>query len=131
MWNFVPGVKSIRYVSRFFVLIMLSISGISGYAISCFDFKGKKIQKRILSVPILLLILFEYNSMPIDMRKIAVKEQIPEAYKWLAGEKGNFRVLDLNPLFLKRFESTVSYRYFLFSYESEYIYYSLYHVFFL
>ena len=97
LFKYVPGFNGLRAASRFHIFVMLSIAVLAAFGIKkVFSFFQHKKKLAVMAVvPLSLLILLEYVSLPLPMETVPVKEDIPEVYKWLKDEKGDFAIAEL------------------------------------
>ena len=121
LYKYVPGFKGIRVASRFNIIVMFSLAVLAAYGIKAL-LSSRPLKKRRVSLAIaslfMVLILIEYLSVPLPLKSIPAKKDIPEIYQWLAAKKGDFAIIEL-PL-PKPGEST-------FYKECPRMYYSTYH----
>jgi len=98
LYKYVPGFKGIRVASRFHILVMFSLAILAAFGIKALlSFLSPK--KRRLSLVIvslfMVLILIEYLSIPLPLKSILAKKDIPEIYQWLATKEGDFAIVEL------------------------------------
>jgi hypothetical protein len=118
LYKYIPGFNGLRVPSRFHVFVMLSLSIFAAYGIKQLFPAGARRRKSILKILIVLLILVEYASMPLPLKTVPVKREIPEVYQWLAARKEKVVVVELPlPYAEKGVGLTECYR----------VYYSAYH----
>ena len=98
-YDFLPGFRSMRVPARFFVLMIFSLSVLSGFGIR--ELLKQKERFRIENFGIattafLFVILFaETIWVPIHLETVPVGGSIPTVYKWLGTKEGNFAILEL------------------------------------
>ena len=95
--KFVPGFDGLRVASRFHIFVMFSLAVLSAFglkALVSLPFLRTK-RASFVAFSLTFLILVEYFSVPVPVRKVRVKEDIPEVYKWLATQKENFAIIEL------------------------------------
>ncbi|MFC2166961.1 discoidin domain-containing protein [Acidobacteriota bacterium] len=97
LFKYVPGFNGLRVASRFHIFVMLSIAVLAAFGIKSILSVSHSKKKFANSAIVLLvmLILLEYLSIPLPMDTVPAKENIPEVYKWLKAEKGDFALLEL------------------------------------
>ena len=97
LFKYVPGFDGLRVASRFHIFVMLSIAVLAAFGIKSIlsFFQNKKKLTYFAALPLIMLILLEYLSIPISMETVPVKENIPEVYKWLKAKKDDFSLLEL------------------------------------
>jgi len=81
--------------SRFHIFIMLSLSIFAAYGIKRLFPAGAGLRKPIMKVLVVLVILIEYASMPLPLKTVPVKREIPEVYQWLAAKKEKVVMVEL------------------------------------
>jgi hypothetical protein len=95
LYKYVPGFNGLRVPSRFHIFIMLSLSIFAAYGIKRLFPAGAGLKKTIMKVLVVLVILIEYASMPLPLKTVPVKREIPEVYQWLAAKKEKAVVVEL------------------------------------
>jgi len=95
LYKYVPGFNGLRVPSRFHIFIMLSLSIFAAYGIKRLFPAGAGLRKPIMKVLVVLVILIEYASMPLPLKTVPVKREIPEVYQWLAAKKEKAVVVEL------------------------------------
>lgn len=99
-YSFVPGFDNIRSISRFFILVLFSLSSVIGIALGLYF---NKLNKRRLSLGIftllLILIIGEYFWIPPFQRsffeKVETGNAVPPVYRWLVEQKEDLVILEL------------------------------------
>ena len=87
LYQHVPGLDGIRYVSRFAVLIMLSLGVLGGYGAALL--LPKRPALRLLSFGVLLCaMLFELRNAPVSLAQIPSRTNMSPTYSWLARHAG-------------------------------------------
>ena len=124
-YDFLPGFKSMRGVSRIAVIFMLAVSVLAGFGVSKLKLSKspnpnpRQLRARVfLGFIIPLIILAEYFSVPIKTTRIPMEKEIPPVYNWLNKQKGDCPLVE--------FDLSVAGGYVL-SRESEYMYFSTFH----
>ena len=116
--KYFPGFTGLRVAARFHVFVMFALAVLAAHGIAGLSRRLAHLKaKNFLLAALSLIILVEYLSLPIPLARVPVKDEIPEVYKWLAREKGDFPVIEL-PL---------PYGDNLFKLETPRVYYSTYH----
>lgn len=94
LYKYVPGFDGIRVASRFHIFVMFSLAVLSAFGVRTpwIRFIGTK--KYAIVILSCLFILIEYLSIPIPLASVRVKENIPEVYKWLAKQEGDFAIIE-------------------------------------
>ena len=118
LYKYFPGFSGLRVAARFHIFVMFALAVLAAHGLAGLDRRlaGRKARKALL-IALPILILVEYLSLPIPLARVPVKDEIPEVYKWLSREKGDFPVIEL-PL---------PYGDNLFKLETPRVYYSTYH----
>ncbi len=123
--------QSFRVMSRFDVILMMSVSVLSGIGIKYI--LKEKIKKRslIFVIVVILVILFEFAPIPSNISQIKRPEQnfpfsryeyeyhttkieIPEEYNWLANQKGDFTIIEYPLAIAPGKDEIIHYRYLFF-----------------
>lgn len=90
----IPIIKGNRYPSRWGVMLTLSLAVMVGYALIWASAKLQAKSKKLgplLAFSFLLLALFEHLSIPLPLSNL----QIPDVYKSIASDPGDFSVLEI------------------------------------
>jgi hypothetical protein len=87
LYHHVPGLDGIRYVSRFVVLIMLSLGVIAGYGVALLLPKRPTL-RALAFVVLLAAMLFELRNAPVALARIPNVSNLSPALKWLAKHGG-------------------------------------------
>lgn len=96
LYKYVPGFDGLRAVARFHIFVMFSLAILAAYGVRSIWARLRRPMRCLFALLIPVLILAEYFSAPIPLRKMPVRGQIPEVYRWLASHKGkDFAVLEL------------------------------------
>jgi len=91
-----PGFDGLRVPARFIIMAALSVSIFASFGVLTILKRVYVFWKRaVITMIIVLLLLFESLSIPLPTPSVAVGKDIPEVYKWLAGEKGDFAILEM------------------------------------
>jgi len=95
--KFVPGFDGLRVASRFHIFVMFSLAVLSAFGlkalISLLSLRTRAAGAVAFALSLSLLV--EYFSVPVPVRNVRVKEDIPEVYKWLAKQEDNFAIIEL------------------------------------
>jgi hypothetical protein len=117
LYKYLPGFASMRVASRFGLLVLLSLSILSGFGAHRILTRLNDRTKTICTIIIVSIVLIEtfptFADRGMITHTIPVGGDIPEVYNWLADQPDNTSVLELpvkNILF-----------------NSQYMYYSTYH----
>ncbi len=91
-----PGFDGLRVPSRFVIMVIFSVSILASFGVLKIlahvrSYSGKVVSVALLSV----FILIESASFPIPAPSVAVGHNIPEVYKWLANQEGDFAIMEL------------------------------------
>lgn len=93
MYRFFPGFKAIRTPTRIFVLVLLSLSVLSGFGVKAIrgwlEARLDRIAAVFLIVLLLLLITVEILPTGIEMKKVESRSEFPSVYRWLASRSGD------------------------------------------
>ena len=95
LYKYVPGFNGLRVPSRFHIFIMLSLSIFAAYGIKQLFPAGAGLKKTIMKVLVVLVILIEYASIPLPLKTVPAKKEIPEVYQWLAAKKEKVVMVEL------------------------------------
>lgn len=97
LYKFVPGFDGLRVASRFHIFVMFALAVLAAFGIKTLfsSFHLKKRIKYLLASLFMIIILIEYLSIPIPLKSVAVKENIPEVYKWFSQQKNEFPIIEL------------------------------------
>jgi len=120
LYKCVPGFDGLRVASRFHIFVMFALAVLSAFGIKAF-FSSLRLKKRsqyLVTSLFMIIVLVEYLSIPIPLKSVAVKEDIPKVYKWLSRQKDEFPIIELP---LPRPEERIS------LVECPRLYYSTYH----
>ena len=117
LYKYLPGFDSMRVPSRLDILVMLSLSVLAGYGLSKLLASKKENSKTVITLLFVMLVILE-SYVPIGAAITPAGDKIPEVYKWLSNEPGDFAIVELptgnvveNNLY----------------YDTKYMYYSTYH----
>ncbi|MFP4082610.1 MAG: discoidin domain-containing protein [Candidatus Aminicenantes bacterium] len=97
LYKYVPGFDGLRVASRFHIMVMLSLAVLAAFGTK-FLFSYLHIKRKVqyfITGCLFLVILTEYFSLPIPLKEVSIKDNIPAVYKWLAAKKDNFAVIEL------------------------------------
>ncbi|MDD2890887.1 MAG: hypothetical protein PHE49_09675 [bacterium] len=117
LYKFFPGFQGIRAPARFGIFTLLALSVLAGYG-------ADKLQKlkffpytkiKYVYYVICFGVLLESLCVPFTLHRIPVGREIPEVYKWLGEQKGDFPIVELPMSIGSQL------------YDTEYMYYSTYH----
>lgn len=94
--KYVPGFSGVRSAARFHIFFMFGLSVLAAYGLASLGRSRARLKlRRVLLLALPVLIAVEYLSLPIPLLRVPVKSEIPEVYKWLAGQKGPLPVAEL------------------------------------
>lgn len=93
--KYVPGFDGLRVPTRFHIFVMFSLAIFAAFGVRRLFASGPSPLKLLGMGAIVLLILLEYASMPVPVKTIEVKNQIPEVYRWLAAQKEDISLIEL------------------------------------
>jgi len=114
-FNYVPGFKGIRVPSRYAVFVIFCIAVLAAYGLKYFlDKLEKKKVKVMVAAGLLIFLNLEYLSIPQQMKKVPVKDDIPPTYTWLKDKPDDVIIASL-PFFNET------------PMEANYLYFSLFH----
>jgi hypothetical protein len=97
LYRYVPGFDGIRVASRFNIMVMFSLAVLAAFGIRAV-LASLRLRKRyscLLAIFLSSVLLVEYASFPIPVKRVLVKEDIPEVYKWLAVQKEDLALIEL------------------------------------
>jgi hypothetical protein len=96
LYKYVPGFSGIRVASRFQVFVMFGLAVLAAYGMAGLSRRLATVKPRkILLAALPVLILAEYLSVPVPLTSVPVKNEIPEVYRWLARQPGDFAVVEI------------------------------------
>lgn len=94
----VPGFKVMRVPARFIILVILSLSVLSAFAVRALLVwvakKKSPAASGLAALGVVALLLLDLMSVPLEMSRIPLKSEFPAVYKWLAEEKGDFAIVE-------------------------------------
>ena len=85
--EYVPGFKALRAVARVHIIVIFSLAVFASFGIQALSKKFQGWKRWAVPSVLLVLILIEYLSIPLPLRSVPVKDEIPGVYKWLAAQK--------------------------------------------
>lgn len=88
-----PPVRSLRVAARWGVMVTFAISVLAGFGIGNLLKAGSLQRIKAICVLIPLLLIAEYACFPL--RLYLFPRGVPEIYRWLSRQKGDFAVLEL------------------------------------
>jgi hypothetical protein len=103
LYNYVPGFKGLRVPARLGVIVSFGISVLAGYGfLSLFSGLTQKVVRKgllsygpfLVTITLAVFLIIEYHSAPIPLYKVATGNQVPEVYRWLAKQEGDFPILE-------------------------------------
>ncbi len=116
-YKYLPGFDSMRVPSRINIVVMLSLSVLAGYGLHKLLNDKSSTLKIFITLLFTIVIIFE-SYVPFVVAVTPVGDDIPDVYKWLSNESGDFAIVELptgninaNSLY----------------YDTIYMYYSTYH----
>ena len=111
----IPGFKGIREPTRYGVFVIFCFAVLAAYGIKYFFSKleNKKVRV-IVSAGLLIFLNIEYLSIPQQIKKMPLRDDIPPAYIWLKEKPGDIVIASL-PFFNET------------PMEANYLYFSLFH----
>jgi hypothetical protein len=95
LYKYFPGFDGIRVASRFHIFTMFSISVLASFGVAYLSLRLSSVKRYFIISLIFLLVIMEYISIPIPLSAITVKEDIPQVYKWLSSQQGDFAITEL------------------------------------
>jgi hypothetical protein len=121
-YEYFPGFKSMRAPVRWGIIVTFSFSILAGYGLNKL-IKYKSDTKRLkVFLFCILLILLESTYIPLGYGTTPLGQDIPEVYKWLSNETGDFAIVELPMVFADQIRSGID----LYK-NTKYMYYSTYH----
>ena len=117
LYNYFPGFDSMRVPSRINILVMLSLSVLAGYGLHKLLSNKSSTLKILVTLFFSIVIIFE-SYVPFGVDITPVGDDIPDVYKWLSNESGDFAIVELPTGNIS--ENS-------FDYDTKYMYYSTYH----
>jgi hypothetical protein len=115
LFNTIPGFKGIRVPSRYGVFVIFCIAVLAGLGLMYFFRKWEKKKFTMMAVVGLIIFLnLEYLSIPQQIKKVPIKDDIPPAYVWMKDIPGDVVIASL-PFFNET------------PMEANYLYFSLFH----
>jgi hypothetical protein len=95
LYKYVPGFDGLRVPARFHIFVMFTLSVFAAFGVKKLLLGGRSWKTSLGKALIVLLILVEYASMPLPVKSIPVKKEIPEVYQWLLTKKEDLVLLEL------------------------------------
>lgn len=122
LYNYVPGFKGLRVPARLGVMVSFGVSVLAGYGfLALFEAElirksfgslknrlflregvsqpsrhlGFSTRRFLTGAALSALLVAEYYSAPIPLHRAVTGEQVPEIYRWLARQEGDFPILEL------------------------------------
>ena len=96
LYQFFPGFDGLRVPSRFIILIACSVSVFAGFGLAWFLARSRVFwQKLLLVLAAVTFIIAEYASFPLFMVPVPTGKEVPQVFRWLAHQKGDFAILEL------------------------------------
>jgi hypothetical protein len=89
----VPGFGAIRAPGRFHMLTMLGVAVLAGYAVAAGERRWKR--SAIVVAALVALIAVDYAAIPLGTAPQPRAEALPDAYRWLTEQPGDFAVVEL------------------------------------
>jgi len=117
LYKYLPGFDSMRVPSRLNIIVMLSLSVLAGYGLhKLLNYKSSNL-KILITLLLSIVIIFE-SYVPVGVAITPAGDDIPDVYKWLSNESGEFTIVEL---------PTGNMRANTLDYDTKYMYYSTYH----
>ncbi len=90
-----PPLRAVRYVPRFAVVVVMSLALMAAFGCAELTRRAAGRTRWPVLVPILLMLflVYEYGSGPMSLTK--VPGPMPDVYRWLGEQPGDFAVLEL------------------------------------
>jgi len=83
--RFVPGYRAIRAVTRFHIFTMLALAILAAFgSIQLLDRIKKQNLRSLLIFSLLVLIILEYISIPLPLRPVSSRQELPAVYQELS-----------------------------------------------
>lgn len=118
LYKVFPGFSGLRVPARFIIMAALGAGALSAWGMAGVLGRIKRGSLKIVfTILISFFFLLESLQAPLPVPTVPVGEEIPEVYRWLGGQEGDFAILEL-PL-PERAEETYL--------ETKYIYFSISH----
>ena len=127
VYHYVPGFGALRGTARFAMAVETELAVVAAFGFTyLFDKIKNKRNRALWTVGIVAVLFAEFFSSPVPHNRVAVGEEIPDVYKWLAAREGDFPIVELPqiPDFTWLPEET---RYLEDSVGFKYMYFSTYH----
>jgi len=104
LYQFVPGVQTMRVITRIGALFTLGLSVLAGYGVAWLlaAVDGRRLLRLALVPTLAALLLVETWSAPLDIQPLPSGADIPPLYKWLAAQPKDTVVLEYPMLYLAR-----------------------------
>lgn len=121
-YEYVPGFKSMRAPVRWGVLVSFSFSILAGYGLNKLIRFRSCVQKSLVFIFCMSFILLESIYIPIGIGITPLGQDIPDVYKWLSNDSGDFAIVELPMIYVDQVQTgTDLYK------NTRYMYYSTYH----
>ena len=100
LYEFVPLYRGIRAVSRFGVLALFAVSVFAAYGAAFVDRRVHPRARAYWQALVLILVVAEMGVAPLRLdlasgASLAQSERTPYVYRWLAGQAGDFPIVEL------------------------------------
>lgn len=119
-FKYVPGFDSMRVPSRLNIIVMLSLSVLAGYGLNKLIKTKNKSKKILISSLFVIIVISESLYIPLGVAITPTGEEIPDVYKWLSNETGDFAIVELPTGYFTTTGNNLHY-------DTKYMYYSTYH----
>ena len=93
-YKYLPGFDSMRVPSRINIVVMLSLSVLAGYGLHKLLNDKSSTLKIFITLLFTIVIIFE-SYVPFVVAVTPVGDDIPDVYKWLSNESGDFAIVEL------------------------------------
>lgn len=91
-----PGFSALRVPSRFGSIVELGLAVMAAYGYMGIAAKLKTNAAKSAAAFLVIAMLFaEFYSSPLPAHKIPTRDNIPAVYKWLAGQQGDFAIVEI------------------------------------
>lgn len=92
--HYVPGFDALRGVNRIHIMSMLAVSVLAAYGIAALSARLSRGWGAVLTAILGLVIVIEYNCVPIPLVTIPSSDDTPAVYQWLASQEEDFAFVE-------------------------------------
>lgn len=94
LYRYVPGFDGLRAAGRIAVVVMLALAVIGAHGTARLLRRYTAGKRRALALSLGLILCAEYLSVPIPSQAVPVDRDVPEVYRWLSSQDGQFSIVE-------------------------------------